>query len=258
MPRELADVLAVHEDTAAVEFVEPHDEVHEGRLAGAGRPDDRDRLTRFDPERQIADERTLGRVGEGDVVEHDRAVAVDRCGGVGRIGVLLVFVEQFEHALGRGGARLDHRGHAAELGEGLGELLRVLDEGLHVAEAQLPPRGDHEPAEHGDADVGQVSDEHHAGHDRVRQELGLERRLVELFVLGLEGFEARLLPTEDLDERVPPRERLLDARVEAADLAPLDAERLLRLRADDAEDDGHEGGGPRGRRARAARRSRTS
>ena len=41
---QVGDVLAVEQDAAAVELVEPHDEVDEGGLAGAGRADDRDRL----------------------------------------------------------------------------------------------------------------------------------------------------------------------------------------------------------------------
>ena len=37
--------------------------------------------------------------------------------------LLLLGVEQLEDALGAGGARLDGGGHAAQLGQGLGELL---------------------------------------------------------------------------------------------------------------------------------------
>ena len=191
-------------------------------------PDDRDRLARLDPERQVGDERTIGRVREAHVLELDDAFAVDRLGCVRDVGLLLLGVEQLEHPLGRRGARLHDRGHAAELRERLRELLRVLDERLHVAEAQLAV-GDHEPAEHRDADVGQVSDEHHAGHDHAREELRLEAGLVELLVLDLELRGGVGLATEDLHERVT-RERLLDAGVEAPDLAPLDAERLLRAR----------------------------
>ena len=164
-------------------------------------PDDRDRLPGLDPERQVGDQRMLGRVRERHVLEHDRAVAVDRSRRIGRVGLLLVCVEQLEDPLGRRGARLHDRGHAAQLGERLRELLRVLDERLHVTETQLAAR-DHEAAEHRDADVGEVSDEHHAGHDHAREELRLEAGLVELLVLGLELL-ARVL----LRDRRPSRAR---------------------------------------------------
>ena len=111
----VGDVLAVEQDAAAVELVEPHDEVHERRLARTGRSDDRDGLAGLDLERQVADERTLGRVRERHVLELDDAVAVDERRRVRGVGLLLVGVEQLEHALGRGGAGLHDRGHAAEL-----------------------------------------------------------------------------------------------------------------------------------------------
>jgi hypothetical protein len=72
------------------------------------------------------------------VLELDDARPVGDGGRVLGIGLLLLFVEQLEDALGRGRSGLHDRSHAAQLAERLGELLRVLDEGLHVAEAQLP------------------------------------------------------------------------------------------------------------------------
>ena len=61
-------------------------------------------------------------------------------GASGESALLLFGIQQLEHPLGRCGARLDDRRHAAQLRQRLGELLRVLDERLHVAEAQLAAR----------------------------------------------------------------------------------------------------------------------
>jgi hypothetical protein len=52
-----------------------------------------------------------------------------------RVRVLLVRVEQVEDPLGRRDAGLQQVGHRRDLGQRLGELPRVLDERLHVAEA---------------------------------------------------------------------------------------------------------------------------
>ena len=55
----VGDVDAVEGDPAAVELVEPHDQVDERGLAGAGRADDGDRLARLGDERQVLDQRLV-------------------------------------------------------------------------------------------------------------------------------------------------------------------------------------------------------
>ncbi len=180
---EFGDVLPVEQDAPAVEFVEPHDQVDQRGLARTVGPHDGDRLTGFDAERQVGDQGAIGRIREPHVLELDHSPAVDVRGASAESGSCSSASRRGEHALGRGGARLHDRGHATQLRQRLGELLRVLDEGLHVAEADLPA-GHHETAENGDADVGEVSDEHHARHDHAGEELRLEAGLVQLFVLA--------------------------------------------------------------------------
>ena len=75
-PAHLGHVDPVKCDPARVEFVEPHDQVDQRRLAGAGRPDDCDRLTRFHAQREILDERAILVVSEVDVLELDPAVGI--------------------------------------------------------------------------------------------------------------------------------------------------------------------------------------
>ena len=68
----LRDVATVEADRTAVELVEPHDQVHEGGLARAGRADDRDRGAGLGDKVQVADEGLVRVVGEPDVVELDQ------------------------------------------------------------------------------------------------------------------------------------------------------------------------------------------
>src|SRR5262249_38331859 len=70
----LSDVDAVERDASRVELVEAHDEVDEGGLAGAGGSDDRDRLSWVDGQGEVLDERLIGLVAEGDLLETDLAV----------------------------------------------------------------------------------------------------------------------------------------------------------------------------------------
>ena len=125
-----------------------------------------------------------GVVAEGDVLELDPAARVGRAAaGVDRVGRLLVGVEQLEHPLGRGDPGLQQVGHRRDLGQRLGELPRVLDERLHVAEAHRAGRHP-QAADDGDRDVVEVPDEHHRRHDDAGDELRAEAGVVQLLVLA--------------------------------------------------------------------------
>ena len=79
-----------------------------------------------------------GVVAERDVLERDPARARLGPRRLGRVGRLLLGVEQLEHPLGRGDAGLQQVRHARDLGQRLAELAGVLDERLHVAERHAP------------------------------------------------------------------------------------------------------------------------
>jgi hypothetical protein len=61
--------IAVDRDPPAVDLVEAHQQVDEGRLAGAGRTDDRDRLAGLDVEVEVVDQ---GLVGSGSGTRRPR------------------------------------------------------------------------------------------------------------------------------------------------------------------------------------------
>ena len=70
-----ADVLPVDQDAPGGRLVEPEQEPRDRRLAGARRPDDGDRVARRRLERNAAQDRPGGIIGELDVLEPDRAGA---------------------------------------------------------------------------------------------------------------------------------------------------------------------------------------
>jgi len=161
-----------------------------------------------------------------------------------RLPLLLGRVEDLEHPLRRGNTGLEEVGHRRDLRQRLGELAGVLDERLDVTERHRAV-GDPQTTEDGDDDVVEVPDEHHRRHDDAADELGAERGLVEVVVLGLERLLRLLLPSEDLDEAVS-GEGLLDDAVELPGVLPLLNEELLGalgdpLREKHGDRDRHEG-----------------
>jgi hypothetical protein len=170
--RHRRDVDAVEVIVPPFELVEPHQQVHQRRLARAGGPDDGDGRSRLGVRLRSLDERLVRHVGELDVVELDPARV-----GYGQVvvllGDLLVGIQHLEDPLGRRDARLQQVRHGRHLRDRLGEHPRVLDERLHVAQRHLARRHP-QAADDGDGDVAEVPDEEHHRHHHAGEELGAE------------------------------------------------------------------------------------
>src|SRR5438067_7490292 len=82
---QVADVAAVDADGTAVNVVEAHQQVHDGRLAGARRTHDGDGLARPYVQVEARDQRLDGQVAEADVLEAD--MASRGCGFSPRAGI---------------------------------------------------------------------------------------------------------------------------------------------------------------------------
>ena len=131
----LGDATDVHPanlDGAAVDFVEPREEVDDGGLAGAGGAHQGHHLARGRGEGQVVDDGGAGAVGKGHVGEGDLAP-----GGwqqraiIGFVGGAVDFdgrVHDFKDAFGAGEGRLDGVGEIRQLPQGIHEILAVADE----------------------------------------------------------------------------------------------------------------------------------
>ena len=228
-PAHIAHIPAVDADGSGVDVVEAHEQVDDRRLACAGGPHDGDRLARLGGEGEALDELRLGIIGEVDLIE------LDPTGGRGeRLGIgvrgLLGCVEQLVDAFGAGGRRLQPRGHAAQLPEGLGELAGVPDERLHDAERE-GPSGHEGRAEDGSGHEDEVRHEEHRRHHRARQDLGAHTGGVDVRVHLLELLAGSRKAAVDAQQRQA-GDRLLDMRVELAGRGPLLLELPLAGHAD--------------------------
>ena len=210
--RHRAGVDPVQGDASLVDLVEPHEQVDQGRLASPGRPDDGDRLARFGDQAEVGDERLVGGVREADVLELD--VAACRNQMVLSLRRELLGVQHLEDAFGRGHPRLQQIRHGCDLRHRLGEHPGVLDECLDVTQGHASGNHAQRTDEH-DEHVVDVADEEHRRLDRRRDELRLERGLVELLVALVEALDHLLTPSEDLDQGVT-GVALLDLGIEHA------------------------------------------
>ena len=224
-PGQISNIDPIEPDDATVDLVEPHQQVYEGRLPGARRPDDRHRLALARHEIEIVDEWLVGEVAERDILESNLGGRRGQPRGLGRIGGLLDLIEQLEDTLGRGDGRLDDVQAASDLDDRERELPGVLDEGEDVAQRHLAG-GDPKAADHGDGDVVEVADQVHDRLDDPGDELRPVARVVEGRVLLVEGRDRLLLVAEDRDDVVP-CVHLLDVAVQAARRGPLRGEQLL-------------------------------
>ena len=108
------------------------------RLAAAGAADDRRRLARLDPERDVAQDRVLGaRVAELDVAEVERALAGRRRRGDGRVVDRRIGPEDLLDPAGRDDRARDQDEHEDGHHHREQDLHDVLQEGDQVADRHL-------------------------------------------------------------------------------------------------------------------------
>ena len=122
--RDIAHVLPVHRDAAAVHIVKAHQKIDDGRLAAAGGSDDGDAVPRRHADVEIADELLIGTVGEADVLERHVPLCPAQIGAAFVRGLFLLRRERKDAR--RAGERvLELREHFGDLVEGLGVLVGV-------------------------------------------------------------------------------------------------------------------------------------
>ena len=113
--RDVAQVVPVEAHRAGRRVVEAGEQRRDGRLAGAGRADERERLAGVDLEVDAAQDRPLAAgVGEAHAFEADFTVGPHQGARAGLVGDERVGVEDLPHAAGRGLGFLGHGEDPAE------------------------------------------------------------------------------------------------------------------------------------------------
>ena len=137
--RDVPQVVPVDRDAPARRVVEPREQLHDGRLARAGVPDERDCRPRRHRERDAVEHLgPAGRIREAHVLE--RHVAADRrqVAGVGRIGERRLGVEHREDVVERRRRRQERLVELRELLHRVEEVGQEPDEDEEAARRQVP------------------------------------------------------------------------------------------------------------------------
>ena len=229
---QFANVDAVEQNLAALDFVKAQQELDRGGFAGAGVADDGDGLPRLDV--------------EGDVAQHPVFVAWDcrrRCRRTRHCGIQFRraylaepapavvgsgrqrLVEELEDAFGSGHGRLQDIEFFAQVLNGLEEALRVLHEGdEHADRHRAGERPQAAVPEHGDD--GQNAQKFDAGIEQREGQNGVFVRLhvhavqfgklFARFLLAVEKLHHAHAADVFLQERVDARDGRADAAVGVA------------------------------------------
>jgi len=231
--RHVAHVVAVDQHRAAVHVVEARQQVDDGRLARAGRPDDGDGLARLGGQAHAAQHVLVLVVAHPHVAQLDAPLDGRHLDRAGLVDHVRHFVQKLEDALDPGDGALHVGPQRRDHLDRLVELLGVGEE-----------RHDQAERDHGPEQVllAQHQDTAHAGHDHDRdvaqrferrgQRAGEGHRLdvgVAVGGVGLaEALDVLVLAGEGL-RLAHPGDVLLQVGVHPADLAPGLAECLARL-----------------------------
>ena len=126
--------MSVHPQCAAVDLIEPHQQVYKGGLAAAGRTDQRDALPRLDLEVHILNQGYIVLIAEPHMLKGHAAGTVGQAHGIGGIGDDRCLIDQIKHPL-RTGQRILQLGHdIGDVIEGLCVLVGIVQKDAQLAD----------------------------------------------------------------------------------------------------------------------------
>ena len=179
--------MSIDPQRAAVDLIEPHQQVDQGRLAAAGGADKGDALAGCDLQIHVLNQGNIVHVAELDVVELDAARTVGQCHrvrGIWRDGCL---IDEVKHALCAGKGVLQFGHNVGDIVEGLRVLVRVVQKHRQLTDRDAARNGD-ECAQHADGGVDQRIDKSGAGVRGGGEERRFDATLLQIEVDLVKAF----------------------------------------------------------------------
>ena len=179
--------MTIYGDPAAVQLIEPHQQLDDGGLPRSCRSDYRHSLARLSREREILDHRLIRRVPEFHMIKLHSSFHTVRVYFLRRIRIdihCLFFLYQLKDTLSRGSGRLQLIGQQLATWEiGWLKLLTYCMNACMFAD-RYPAVYCQIPTQQADSHVRGVTYEIGYRHHRPRQELGFPCRFAKLFVVS--------------------------------------------------------------------------
>ena len=208
VPLEGANIIAVYQNGAVVDVIEPHQKLHHRGFACTGRADNRHLLAGFDIGAEIMDDDFFRIVTKAHMSKLHAAFNVDMgfrirlftavySDGVFCHGNLFFPCQELKHPLCSSHGLLENVGYIGHLGNGLSKLPHILDKSLNIAYAN--PSIDGEPAAHNaDHHIAHITDKVHHRHHQAGKELGFPCGLIQTVVILTESLFRTFLAVKSL------------------------------------------------------------
>ena len=130
---QLADLVAVHIDGAALCVIEPHQQIDDGGLACTGGADDGRQAAGFGVQAQILNDGSIRNIGEVHIFQLHIAADLLQNQRIGAVSGFGLFVDQAEYTLRSRKGALQFRHDIGDLVDRTGELARILHELCNAA-----------------------------------------------------------------------------------------------------------------------------
>ena len=161
LPLQILGGDAVDADGTVLDFVEPHQQVHQGGFSGAGGAYNGDFLAGFGLCGKVVDDGFPGAgVAKFHMVKFHIPLGFVQTSGFAAFVLHLFPFQKFEHPLSGGSAGLQRLDGLGDLGQGLGEVAHIHHKGDNHLKAALVVHGQHRP-HHTDGHIAEVADEGH-------------------------------------------------------------------------------------------------
>ena len=184
-PVKFRNVMAINPDAAAIQFIEPHQQLHHGGLAGSCGANNGDLLTVFDLCGKIMNDDLIRLIAKLHMIKFHIAPQRVHIHIGDSLHFLFRLFQELKYTFGSRRRGLQHIGHLGDLLDGLGKVADILEERLDLAHFNDLTDGK-KAAQESHHYISNISHKLHDRHHHTGKALGFPGRFIKLPVGLLE------------------------------------------------------------------------